>query len=518
MHKKYSHLAIYLRISQEKKHENEETLKNHRDILTTYAESIACKYDIFGEVISGGKSELDERKQLHQLLHKIEKYDAILCFELSRLSRNGLISQTVKQYCMDYDKPILTPYYEYDLSNNENDRLMFDVGSIFASHEHSIIGKRSKQNKLAMARAGLHVSGTVPFGYKRNKETRRLEIDEEEAQAVRYMYELYEKRLGSYKIRDILNREGYKTRQNSLFSIPTIKRILKNPVYKGTIVFNDRKRKKKDGKFIYENIETITVDKAHPWIIHPDQWERVNKEQVEKAKKTLIVREKAARKTGVTMLKDLIYCGVCGRKMAIRKDNKSATGYTIKKCEYILKNGERCNNGGIKLECVEWEVKQELTQYKQSLPQVISFLQKKSLTNLEEQRKTRLAHIEKQLTDNRQQQQRLLDLALHGLFSDQEIIKKKQALKAIEQHLQSEKLTMLDYMPFSDDTNELLQGTIDLVDKIDYFSCEKGNEALKHFISKIYYTRIMPDDLLKKSTQSKERRYYPFCVEIEYKA
>ncbi|MEW9049973.1 MAG: recombinase family protein, partial [Neobacillus sp.] len=324
------HIAIYLRISQEKKNENEETLKNHREVLVDFAKSLKCTYDIYGEVISGGKSELEDRRELQLLLNNIENYDAILCIELSRLSRNGLISQTVKQYCMDYDKPILTPYHEYDLANNENDRLMFDLGSLIASHEHGVIGKRSKMNKIQMSKAGLHVCGSVPFGYVRNNKTKRLEINEEEAKVVKYIFELHSRGLGSFKIRDILNKEGYKTAKNNHFELPTIKRIIKNPVYKGTIVFNDRKRKKKNGKFVYEIAETIVVDKAHPLIISPEDWDRVNQQRVERAKKTEIVREKAAIKTGITMLKDIIYCGVCGRKMVIRKDNKQTTNYTIK--------------------------------------------------------------------------------------------------------------------------------------------------------------------------------------------
>jgi site-specific DNA recombinase len=515
----WEHIAIFLRISQEKKHENEETLKNHREILVEFANSIGCTYDIYGEVISGGKSELEDRTELQRLLNNIERYDAILCFELSRLSRNGLISQTVKQYCMDYDKPILTPYHEYDLANNENDRLMFDLGSLIASHEYGVIGKRSKSNKMQMSKAGLHVSGNVPFGYSRNNETKKLEVNEEEAKIVRYIFELHSKGLGCFKIRDTLNREGYRTARNNHFKLPTIKRILKNPVYKGTIVFNDRKRKKKNGKFIYEIVDTIVVDKAHPWIISPEEWEQVNQERMERAKSAELIRERPAIKTGITMLKDLVYCGVCGRKMTIRKDNRKTTDYTIKRCESLLDDGSKCQNCGIKLEFVENEVYEEIQEYKTKLIESFKKLQLNDDSNIKEQLNNKICHIEKKLKEVLEQQNRLIDLAVEGIFSTEKIREKKQELLTIQQNLEKEKNNIQQELnsPSVESIAEKLKGTIHTIENMKSMNTEEVNQALKTFIYKIYYKRVIPEELLKKSTRNEERKYYPFELEIEYK-
>lgn len=68
--------------------------------------------------------------------------------------------------------------------------------------------------------------------------------------------------------------------------------------------------------------------------------------------KSISIREKLVIKLGVILLKDLIFCGVCGRKMIIRKDIKSFIGYIFKKCEYLLFNGEKCLNCGKKLDVV----------------------------------------------------------------------------------------------------------------------------------------------------------------------
>ncbi|WP_237563689.1 recombinase family protein [Halalkalibacter okhensis] len=240
--KDFKYVAMYLRISQEKKSENFETLSNHRRLLTDFANKNGYSYKAYEEVLSGGASELEQRPQLQKLLNELEQFDAILVVELSRLSRNGLISETVLQFCKDYDKPIITPDKIYDLANNDNDVLTFRFGSLIASQEHALIGKRSKYNKIQMARAGFHISGSAPFGYVRNSTTKKLEINEEEAKTVRYIFTLHSQGLGSFKIREMLNAEGYKSSTGRPFNLPSIKRIIQNPVYKGWTVFTDRKK------------------------------------------------------------------------------------------------------------------------------------------------------------------------------------------------------------------------------------------------------------------------------------
>ncbi|MDI6587289.1 recombinase family protein [Bacillus subtilis] len=513
------HVAIYLRISQEKKGENVETLENHRQILIEFCEEHGFTYEEFGEVISGGKSEITQRVALKRLLDNIEKYDAIACFELTRISRNGLISQTVKQYCIDYDKPILTPYQSYDLANSETDRLLFDVGSMISSHEHSTIGKRSKANKMQMSKAGLHVSGNVPFGYKRNNETKKLEIDEEAAPTIRYIFQLHSEGYGSFKIRDILNNEGYKSATGKAFNLPSIKRIIRNPAYKGTLIFNNRKKIKRNGKFEYDNVETITVENAHPAIIPPDVWDKANQDRESRALKSISIREKPAIKSGVTLLKDLIFCGVCGRKMIIRKDTKSSTGYTLKKCEYLLPNGEKCPNCGKKLDAVIARVLTGLTKYADDLSQMEEQLRKNNASDLNEKNQLKLNQIDKAIMEVEQKQKNLIELAMEGLFSFEEIREKKQELVKRMDELKAKREEVINSINSLsvEEEIELIQEKRKLILSLrEDMDQEYGNELLKRFIKKIHFTRVIPEDILKRSTRNSERQNYPFNIKFEF--
>jgi DNA invertase Pin-like site-specific DNA recombinase len=518
--KPIKHLAMYLRISREKKGENVETLANHREMLTEFCKENNYTFEEFGEVISGGKTELEDRVQLQRLLDNIERFDGILCMELSRISRNGLISQTVKQYCIDYDKPILTPYQIYDLANNETDRLMFDVGAMISSHEHGTIGKRSKANKKQMAKQGLHITGAVPYGFVRNNVTKKLEIDDEAAKIIRYIFELHGKGYGSFKIRDILNEEGYKASKGGLFTLPTIKRIIRNPHYKGWTVFHDRRRIKKQGKITYEIVDTVTIKDTHPAIIPPEEWDRANSERIMRAEVAKGIREKPVTKTGVTMLKDLIFCGSCGHKMEIRLDHKcDTTGYNIKRCKYIQPNGKKCPTCGIKNAYVEEYVWNNIAEYKQLLVEKVEELKNSTSIQLEKEKGQKLTNLSKQIKEIETQEKNLLDLALTGLFTTEQIAEKKQEL-IFKKELLTGQFNQLENEKTSETVKQEINQTQEIINTIDQLpklNPEEVNQNLKTFISRIHYKREIPEDILKLSTRNEKRKYYPFEIEVEYK-
>ncbi|MEH7276170.1 recombinase family protein, partial [Neobacillus vireti] len=507
------HVAMYLRISREKKGENVETLANHRSLLTDFTKKSGYSYEAFEEVLSGGASELEARPQLQELLDRIEEFDGILVVELSRLSRNGLISEQVLQHCVDYDKPIITPIHTYDLANNNNDVLTYRFGSLIASQEHALIGKRSKSNKIQMAKAGLDVSGGVPYGYRRNTKTKKLEIYEPEAEAVRLIFKLHSQGHGSFKIRDILNEEGiYKPSRTDHWNLPSIKRIIRNEKYKGWNFFNDRKKVKKNGKWVYETLEKIVVKEAHPPIIPEKEWDLANKDREERAKRAGMIREKPAVKSGVTSLKDLMICGCCGRKMTIRKDLSCATGYLVKKCDYLLDNGKKCNNSGIRLVHIEEQVLTDVMKEKERLELYLKSLKADDTNEYMDNLQKHLKQLAKRIKNAEAEDKKLIDLALTGIFSTEEIRLKKQEIIEKIKLLKDEKDSLMNELekPKIEDLQAVLKGKIAIIDTLPSLEAEALNYALKTIIKCVTYTRIIPEDILKLSTRNPARKFYPF--------
>lgn len=515
--RKIKKIAIYLRISQEKRGENIETLANHREELTEFCKEMGYEYVEYGEVVRAGESEIESREALVRLLNDIEKYDAILVMELSRISRNGVISQTVKQKCIDYDKPILTPFQTYDLANNENDRLMYDLGSMLAAHEHGVIGKRSKKNKIAMAKAGFHVTGAVPLGYVRNPQTKKLEIDKENAETIRYIFKLHSQGMGSYKIRDILNAEGYKPQRSKYFSLPSIKRIIKNPHYKGWTVFTDRKKVMKNGKRFYEVVDTIVVKNTHPAIVPEEEWDKANRDREERIIKAKNVRERPAIKTGITPLKDLIYCGECGRKLEVRLDEKSSTGYMIRTCDYLV-NGDKCRNAGIRLEFVLNEFYKLIDAKREETIKQIGLLEEKGDDELKKEYERKLSRLKSKIKEFEEQDKELINYAVMKIFKPEQIVEKKNEIQNqimfTKEEIEKVKLSIEELNV--DDKIKMLKEIVDKMGKVPNAEPEDANELLKTFVKKVHYYRVVPEEMKHLHANSKERRSLPASIEVEF--
>lgn len=134
--------------------------------------------------------------------------------------------------------------------------------------------------------------GRPPYGYRVGPK-RRLQIVAEEGSVVRYIFRLYLKDgLGIRRIARRLNQEGLRTRRGGLWSMVTVRDILRNRAYVGT----------------YSRFG-VRVPASHPPIIAPDDFRRVQ-ERLDQRQPIA-----GARETSPFLLSGLAYCGYCGNKM-----------------------------------------------------------------------------------------------------------------------------------------------------------------------------------------------------------
>ncbi|MGQ9572513.1 MAG: recombinase family protein [Dehalococcoidia bacterium] len=136
------------------------------------------------------------------------------------------------------------------------------------------------------------VLGRPPFGYRVGPR-RRLEVVPEEAAVVRYIFRLYLRDgLGIRLIARRLNEEGVRTHRNGLWSMVTVRDILRNRSYLGT----------------YSRFG-VRVPASHPALISGDDFRRVQ-ERLNSRR-----RERGKRRVSLFLLSGLAYCGYCGNKM-----------------------------------------------------------------------------------------------------------------------------------------------------------------------------------------------------------
>lgn len=529
-HNDIKHVALYVRISIDKKSstgkrvENEETLKNHLEILTAFAEVQGYTYETFKEVVSGGMSEIEDRIHLKSLLNRIEEFDAILVVELSRLSRNGKISELVLEYCQDYNKLIITPETSFDLANNESDVLMYRFGSAVSAYERSIIGKRVKNNKLQMARQGLNASGSVPLGYIRNPVSKQLEIDEEKADIVRYAFRLCNEGYGASKISQALNNEGYTTATGKAFTTRAVKDMLKIQTYKGWTVYNDYQTTKRNGKTIREIKDTIIKEDTHPAIITTAQFDSVQNVRSKRTEHYSGSREKPMKVAPPSLIKDLLYCACCGRKVRITYQEDKQR-HLIRSCTDLMQDGSKCPSSGFMAIFVERDIVKQVIQYQRQLEEEISSFENDNMENFKEEQIARKNSLEKHLKQLTEEMKGIMRLELKyeisgtsSTFEEEFIREEKQKNIDSKEKVEKQLDELLKKMeqPTVKDEIEKRKNVINLINEMDNRTPEQINTLLKQFIMKIHYKRILPEDLKNLGVKNEARKNYPASIEIEY--
>lgn len=508
--------AMLLRLSRNKK--EEDSLQNHREILKGFAAAHGFKYDTIEYIVSGMKESISDRPDIQQVLTNIDRYKGIIVYDISRIARDVGVGDSFKKMCKYHELEIITPYYRFDFSDPMQESL-YEQQIQMAATEGRTIAKRHKDNKIVRSKRGEWVSSDSAYGYTRNDETKRLVIVESEAEVIRRIFDLHLEGLGSYKIRDILNNDGIPSPKGKHWNLPTVKRIIRNEVHKGTVVFMEKKTIMENGKMKKKLIQTHRAENAHPKIIEPDKWFAANAERIMRAEKFKNFREKPATKTGVCSLKDLVFCGFCKRKHTVLLDKSCATGYVVKTCHYLDNDtGIKCDNSGIRIAHLEEGVFKKVQEKKEALKTYLLTLEQNDNTDYKIKVTKRLEAIEQQLKQIEEQEDNLLMVVVAGQYPKEKTDKMKFNLDNKKLSLDNEEKTLKEELKQLELVNEaeVVKNIIDKMEQLPNLEPEEQNEALKTFIRRIYYKRHMPDEIKKLSTRNHARKFFPFEIEIEY--
>ena len=286
----------YLRKSRmEEGMDTETVLRRHREALEECAAEHGLSIQAyFPEVVSG--ESLYARPQMLRLLEAVEKGEcgAVLCMDLDRLSRGRMKDQgMILDAFKDSGTLIVTPEKIYDLSDEIDDELA-EFKTFMSRREYKIINKR--------LRRGLQRS--------------TLEIFEPEAKFVRVMFQLYASGYGCTSIAGQVNAMGARPHRSSAFSRNSVAKILRNPVYIGKIVWDQKTHVKKNAGGTVKRLtisnppEKWTVAEGlHPPIIEKELFDRVQE--------IIAGRCRPGTHDGSVRnpLAGLVRCGICGGPM-----------------------------------------------------------------------------------------------------------------------------------------------------------------------------------------------------------
>lgn len=174
-------------------------------------------------------------------------------------------------------------------SDDEQADVMLTVHGLVDSLYIKELAKKIHRGLEGLALAGFHTGGKC-FGYRSVKvdDRVRLEIDEEEAEVVRRIFEMSASGISLKKITAALNVEGVapprgsKQRARPSWVYTAIREMLRRELYIGKIVWNKRKFKKRPGtnKRISElrpENEWVVAEDPGLRIVSQELWDRVQR-------------------------------------------------------------------------------------------------------------------------------------------------------------------------------------------------------------------------------------------------
>jgi len=302
-------------IARERK-TNQDTLTEQRDLITDILKQIPIDWDIKEEIGSGGDT-IDSRPIFKALIEHLKTIKprsvALAVKEISRLGR-GDYSQIGIVYDVLIEKQIfiITPFKIYDPLDPE-DQMALKFYMFIANIELDMTKRRLRESRYTYARQGRWMTGGggIPFGYDFNGFTQKLVPNETTAPIVKRIYDMYvTQKLGYNAISTHLRKEGVPTPNGKEYWQPMVlRRILLNPVYKGTVQFKTTRVANKK-KIQRPEEDWIIVPNAHPPIIDEETWD--------KAQATLEANRNSPRVRldfEPNPLASLVICAGCKKKM-----------------------------------------------------------------------------------------------------------------------------------------------------------------------------------------------------------
>ena len=411
MNKNYKLVRMLLRVSSNQQLEADGDLSVQRQLVKEYIESHEeWKLDskeYFEGSKSGYKNAVTERDVLQQALQDAmnNEYDILVVYKDDRIGRRmweiGAYVMQLKSYNVD-----IYTVKDGCISPETDDimgQMMLALRYGNAQKSSSDTGMRVKDTAQKLVQKGKFMGGKAPYGYelvfsgdisKHGRALKKLQIIEERADVVRYIYDLsITKEYGSYKIAEILNsNDNYiKLAPNDFWKSGTITSILTNPVYAGHVAYKRRERingrylKLNDEEWIKSDIRDENIA-----IINEEIWNEVQRKRKLRSKEY----QKSFDENEYNLIKkndgflpfiDVAYCGYCGTKLTngsqynywtIKETGeKRSSRYGIYRCQSARQGIPHNKTSNFRADKIEDTIFKEICNYLDSLLESIDLSQ-----------------------------------------------------------------------------------------------------------------------------------------------
>jgi len=460
--------AIYTRVSTDEQAKGY-SLNTQVDACLQYAAGHGYQIvESFKEDYSGAILDRPELNKLRDIINS-KLIDVVIVYDIDRLARKSAYQMLIED---EFQRSgVLVEYVIGQYDDSDEGRLQKQIRASIAEYEKAKILERGKRGKRGKAKSGFVIVGArPPYGYKVVSEPHKawLEIDEEEAQVVRMVFQwylhgnLHENPLSIYGILMKLIALGIPTRGDKenhvakkrpvgIWSDAMIRHILKNETYTGiwhygkTKMINDgkensrpQKSKRGFGKQVPRPREEW-IEVPVPAIISPEDFKMVQE-------KLVLNIENSKRNTKREYL--------MGRRLRCAKCGYTFVGMTRRekhryyRCNGAWRTPKVCDTPNYRVDEVDttiWEWLKEILLNPESLAEGLQGMREETLRS-NQSLFDRQDMIAKRITETERQLEKLLDLYLSNGFPKEMLQERKSRLEETLANLHREQADISDHL------------------------------------------------------------------------
>ncbi len=247
--------GLYPRVSTEDQSRFGHSLDEQEDRLKKLCEF--KDYEIYKVYREEGVSAKDtNRPKFKEMIQDMKdgKINKIIVYKLDRLTRSIQDLENICKMLEEYNCDLESVTEEIN-TGNANGKFFIRMLTILAQLEIERTSERTKFGLIGAAKKG-HISGQLALGYTKKDKSKKLVIDELEADTVKRIFSMYLEGSSVCHICEEFNEENVLNRH---WATTTVDKILSNKIYIGSIEYGKRDKKNTQ---IFEDVVPAIIDKT----------------------------------------------------------------------------------------------------------------------------------------------------------------------------------------------------------------------------------------------------------------
>lgn len=355
--------AIYARVSTTAQAEKGYSLETQVEACRDKAVQLGA--DTIKEYIDDGYSGAYlERPALDSLRDALSAnlHDYVIIYDTDRLARDTMLLLLITE---EIEKTATLVYVNSEYSKTPEGQLFYEIKGSFAKYERIRIQDRFNRGRRGKLKKGLPLRDSKILGY--DFIDGHYVVNEAEASIVRHIFQLYLDTLGGYaRLTDILHSEGILSATGKRWSKASINAILRRENYTGKYYAYKTYRKKTGARTsrVTHRDSSEWIEMSCPAIVSQDLFDKVQQKLANNRYK------KIREDKHPSMLQGILYCGICGRKMA----HGRYKGDTYYICGSNKEHAGTCQNRICKADIVDttaWKIIEKICKDEKTIKQYI---------------------------------------------------------------------------------------------------------------------------------------------------